>query len=60
MALGIAAMALGSVMAPVAAIVFLVSWLVTRHSLALSAGVAAATTGIIYVLFAVWLNLPVT
>ena len=57
---GIAAMALGSVMLPIAAIVFLVSWLVTRHALPMSLLVSAATTGTIYLIFSTWLNLPIT
>ena len=57
---GILAMSLGSVMLPIAGIVFLISWLVTRHSLAMSLLVSAATTGIIYLIFSIWLNLPMT
>ncbi|MBR9841482.1 MAG: tripartite tricarboxylate transporter TctB family protein [Rhodobacteraceae bacterium] len=57
---GILAMSLGSVMLPIAGIVFLISWLVTRHSLAMSLLVSAATTGVIYLIFSIWLNLPIT
>lgn len=58
--LGIAAMSLGSVLAPIAAIVLLLSWRVARHSLAISAFVSLATTATIFVIFSVWLGLPVT
>lgn len=56
---GIAAMSLGSVLGPLAAIIFLLSWQVTRHSPLLSALVSAATTLSIFIIFSVWLNLPV-
>ena len=59
-AVGILMMSLGSVMLPIAGIVFLLSWLVTRHSLAMSFLVSAATTGMIYLIFSIWLNLPIS
>nr|WP_319472701.1 tripartite tricarboxylate transporter TctB family protein [uncultured Cohaesibacter sp.] len=56
---GIAAMALGSVLAPIFAMIVLLSWRVANHPIANSLFVGAATTAVIYVIFAVWLNLPV-
>ena len=57
--LGVAAMALGSVLAPIFAMIFLLSWRVAHHPITLSLFVGATTTAAIYVIFAVWLNLPV-
>lgn len=56
---GIAAMSFGSVLAPIAAIVLLLSWLVSKHTLAMSAMVSVTTTAAIYVIFSIWLGLPV-
>ncbi len=55
----VAAMALGSVLAPIFAMIFLLSWRVAHHPIALSLFVGVTTTAIIYVIFAIWLNLPV-
>tara|TARA_B100000378_G_scaffold258555_1_gene237908 strand:- start:217 stop:669 length:453 start_codon:yes stop_codon:yes gene_type:complete len=57
---GVAAMSFGSVFGPVAAIVFLVSWGVIRHPLPISLFVSASTTAVLYLIFAVWLGLPIT
>nr|WP_321462118.1 tripartite tricarboxylate transporter TctB family protein [uncultured Cohaesibacter sp.] len=57
--LGIAAMAFGSVLAPIFAMIVLLSWRVANHPITNSLFVGAATTAAIYVIFAVWLNLPV-
>ncbi|WP_157957560.1 tripartite tricarboxylate transporter TctB family protein [Salinicola halophyticus] len=58
-AAGISAMAMGSVLIPLLAIVFLISRLVSGHTLAMSTIVSIATTVIIYVVFSIWLGLPV-
>nr|WP_321445645.1 tripartite tricarboxylate transporter TctB family protein [uncultured Cohaesibacter sp.] len=55
----VAAMALGSVLAPIFAMIFLLSWRVAHHPIMLSFFVGATTTATIYVIFAIWLNLPV-
>ena len=55
----VAAMALGSVLAPIFAMIFLLSWRVAHHPITLSLFVGATTTVAIYVIFAIWLNLPV-
>ena len=55
----VAAMALGSVLAPIFAMIFLLSWRVAHHPIILSFFVGATTTATIYVIFAIWLNLPV-
>ncbi|SFN47895.1 Tripartite tricarboxylate transporter TctB family protein [Cohaesibacter marisflavi] len=57
--LGVAAMALGSVLAPIFAMIFLLSWRVAHHPITSSLFVGATTTAAIYVIFAIWLNLPV-
>ena len=57
--LGVAAMAFGSVLAAIFAIIVLLSWRVASHPIPLSLFVGATTTAVIYVIFAVWLNLPV-
>ncbi len=57
--LAVAAMALGSVLAPIFAMIVLMSWRVARHPITSSLFVGATTTATIYVIFAIWLNLPV-
>ncbi|OCW59610.1 tripartite tricarboxylate transporter TctB family protein [Hoeflea olei] len=57
---GVASMSLGSVFGPVAAILLLISWGVTRHPLPISLFVSASTTALLYLIFSVWLGLPIT
>lgn len=59
MAAGAAAMSLGSVLGPILAITLLLSWLVSGHALWRSAVVAIAVTAMIYLIFVIWLGLPV-
>ncbi|KAA0018827.1 tripartite tricarboxylate transporter TctB family protein [Salinicola corii] len=56
---GISAMAFGAVLIPLIGIVFLISWLVSGHTLAMSAIISVVTTLVIYVIFSIWLGLPV-
>jgi len=56
---GVAAMSLGSVLLPLVVMVFLVSWGVSRHSPLISVFVSLATVATIYLVFSVWLGLPV-
>ncbi|ALM52642.1 tripartite tricarboxylate transporter TctB family protein [Halomonas huangheensis] len=56
---GAAAMVLGSVLIPVFIITVLLSWLVLGHGLGRSLVVAVGTNAVIYVIFALWLGLPV-
>lgn len=56
---GTAAMEFGSVLLPVFLIIALLSWLVAGHNLIRTIIVASITIAVIYLIFAVWLGLPV-
>lgn len=56
---GTVAMELGSVLLPAFLIIALLSWLVAGHNLIRTIIVATTTIAIIYLIFAVWLGLPV-
>lgn len=56
---GVGAMGFGSVLLPVLVIAALLSWLVSGHSLLRAVMVAVAIITVIYVIFALWLGLPV-
>lgn len=55
---GTATMTLGSVLIPLAVMTLLLSWLVSGHSLARASLVAIAVIAVIYVIFRIWLGLP--
>lgn len=56
---GVSAMSLGSVLLPVFIIAALLSWWVSGHGLLRAVMVAVAIITVIYVIFALWLGLPV-
>jgi len=56
---GTAAMELGSVLLPTFLIIALLSWLVAGHNLIRTIIVATTTITVIYLIFSVWLGLPV-
>lgn len=56
---GVFAMVFGSVLVPVLLITALLSWLVSGHSLLRASIVATATLAVIYLIFAIWLGLPI-
>ncbi len=61
--LGIAVSAMhigGGVLLPLTLLVWVVSWRLSGHGPVLSAGVAGAVTVCIYVVFNLWLNIPLT
>jgi 4-amino-4-deoxy-L-arabinose transferase-like glycosyltransferase len=57
---GIAAMSFGSILIPIFFVLLLLSWRVASHPLPISLLVSATTTAIIYLIFSIWLGLPVS
>ncbi|GAB4394635.1 MAG: hypothetical protein Tsb0032_21610 [Kiloniellaceae bacterium] len=58
LALATLAMALGSVLAPLGIVMVLISWRLSGHGLLRSILVNAAVLGAIYVIFGLWLRIP--
>lgn len=56
--LALLAMSLGSVLAPLGCVMVLISWRLSGHSLLRSILVNAAVLGVIYVIFGLWLRIP--
>ncbi|EIM73494.1 hypothetical protein A33O_14936 [Nitratireductor aquibiodomus RA22] len=57
---GIAAMSLGSILIPIFFVLLLLSWRVGSHPLPISLFVSVTTTATIYLIFSIWLGLPVS
>jgi hypothetical protein len=57
--LGVAAMTVAGVLGPVFLVMVALSWFIAGHSLPRSLAVSAIVLGIIYLIFVVWLGLPI-